>query len=186
MNWYRLLKLAQDIEYMPWKDPNNMSQDEYEENRYLTQPSNKEDTIDMNNEALQIFGVDRLTWGLQITQIALSEGVVVGSLATGWSDSKDSDGYPQKAFEMHVAVKPEYRGPQSIGLKLIEQGIQQYKQERQIFESQGLDTIFKTNINNPRLLDFVKRRYQSRYQVNIEPKKNRPDGFEATVSTGHL
>ena len=154
VNWYKILKFSQNVEYIPWGG----IYDDFDRAEQYETP--ERDVYVMQSEADSIFEQANIRPGSQkeITQIADVDGVVAGALASTWYDTEEY-GFPVKVFEMDVAVRPDYRGPQMIGLNLIKQGIQQYEQEKDMWEEMGLKTMMKSWVINPRLIDVLERRY---------------------------
>lgn len=153
LNWYKQQKFSQEIEYRPFDYMGtylDIDQDRNEELR----------TMDVQQESENVFqqsGI-RLNRDKEITQIAEADGLVVGALATNWYETEEY-GFPVRVFDVDVAVRPDYRGPQLIGLNLIKRAIQQYEDEKYIWEEMGLKTMMKSWVINPRLIDILERRY---------------------------
>lgn len=90
----------------------------------------------------------------RLSQLAVENGTVIGAIASGWHPSHD---YNEEVyvFSFDVAVKKEFQGGLA-GMKLIEEAIQQYEQEK---EAYGEKTMMRLWVINPRLIPILERRF---------------------------
>ena len=115
----------------------------------------------IQDEAQEVFNLSNinLNRNKNITQVARSGGLVVGALATDWEDGQGDYDSPVRVFSMDVAVDPDYRGTDLVGMRLIKAGIAQYEQEKLDWQDSGMNTMMRSWVVNPRLIDIMERRY---------------------------
>ena len=138
MKIYRLSILE-----FPTDDPDQF--DDYDDSL----PSDKYD------DAFDIFTKSKIRFDStkDIKDIVLSDGVVVGATASGWSTIDDT-----AEFSFDVVVKEEHRGV-GIGTQLIERAMQMFQSERFNYEDMNLKTIMKLEVVNLPLGDFLINKY---------------------------
>jgi len=81
-------------------------------------------------QADQVFKSEGIRYGRDknVSQVAIENGVVIGALASGW-DRDNGYGEDVMVFSFDLVVKPEFRR-QGVGLKLIQDAIKKYNQEK--------------------------------------------------------
>lgn len=98
----------------------------------------------------------------EISDLALSNGIVVGSTMSEWTmEHQGEKGEKDFAiFSFDVAVKPKYRNFGLIGPKLIERAIQKFLSERSDWEAySGNKAIMRLEVVNDYLADYLIKRY---------------------------
>lgn len=120
-------------------------------------------------QADQVFKQNDIRYGRDknISQVAIENGVVIGALASGW-DKDNSYGEDVMVFSFDLVVKPEFRR-QGVGLKLIQQGLAKYKQEKGDYQEMGNQTMMRIWVINPVLIPVLEG---LGFQAESEPYEN--------------
>lgn len=120
-------------------------------------------------QADQVFKQEKINYGREknISQVAVENGTVIGTLASGWTQD---NGYGEDVmvFSFDLVVKPEFR-KQGVGLKLIQNAILQYKQEKQDYQEMGKNCMMRIWVVNPILIPVLEKlgfQIESSYEVN--------------------
>lgn len=122
-------------------------------------------------QADQVFKQNDIRYGRDknISQVATENGVVIGALASGW-DRDNGYGENVMVFSFDLAVKPEFRR-QGVGLKLIQDAIKKYNQEKLDYQETGSQTMMRLWVVNPVLIPVLERfgfTIESSYEVDGE------------------
>ena len=148
MNWYDLAKYAAQI--VPFNEEDDGEDDErLGMDRY--------DAMDQADKAFQASGV-RYDSRKRISQMAIEDGKVIGAVASGWS-TEDGDEKDTAVFSFDIAVKPEFRGPAMVGMKLIAAAMQHYKYEASQYREMGFNTLMRLRVINPRLVPVLEKKF---------------------------
>jgi len=145
MNWYKLSQ----IDIIPFDYENNDNYDiDYEREDYQ---SGAEKTFSES-------GI-RVSRDKNMTQLAIENGKVIGAIASSWNKEDEYDGKDVYVFSFDIAVKPEFRGPKMVGLKLIAAAIKQYEHEKTIYEETDGLTMMRLWVVNRRLIPVLEQKF---------------------------
>jgi hypothetical protein len=151
MNWYKKANLQ--YRTIPHPDDVMDEDDEY-------------DADEARSGVEQIFmerGI-RTDSTKEFTDVAMNDGLPVGGMASGWSDSGNY-GFPVKEFSFDVATEdptnrtPNKGGTGMMGMKLIQEGINRYEAEKSDWEEMEYKTMIRLWVVNPRLVPILERRF---------------------------
>jgi len=108
-------------------------------------------------QANQVFKENNINYGKtkNVNQVAIEDGVIIGALATGWEKNNDY-GEDVMVFSFDLVVKPKFRR-QGIGLKLIQEGINKYNQEKLDYKDMGYNTMMRVWVVNPILIPVLEK-----------------------------
>lgn len=120
-------------------------------------------------QADQVFKQNNIRYdrNKNVSQVAIENGVVIGALASGW-DRDNGYGKDVMVFSFDLVVKPEFRR-QGVGLKLIQDAIKKYNQEKLDYQESGSQTMMKIWVVNPILIPVLERfgfMIESSYEVD--------------------
>jgi len=141
MNWYKNMKYAA-VDIYPF----------YEEDSEIA-GIDTWDVADHIDNSFQQSGI-RPSNNQQYSHFALMEDQVAGGAMDGWSID---DGIAEYSFD--IAVHPQYRGFNKIGIKLIEEAIKKYEMDKLHYEEMGYDTKMRLWVVNPKLVPFLEKHY---------------------------
>lgn len=141
MNWYKLAR----AEIYPYYE----NEDDAEEIG-VPPPYDIAEGIDTSFQESQI----KPSKNKEYSHFALLDnGNVAGGVMSEW-DRDDTNMTAEYSFD--VAVRPQYRGNQKIGIDLIDKAIENYQIEKDMYEDMGYDTVMKLWVVNPKLVKFLK------------------------------
>ncbi len=128
-----------------------------------------EDDWEEAEQADQIFKKQKLRYGRDknISQVAIEDGIVIGALASGWTRD-DSYGENVMVFSFDLVVKPEFRR-RGVGLKLIQDAIFRYNQEKLDYKEMSNKTMMRVWVVNPVLIPVLENlgfEIESSYEVD--------------------
>jgi len=92
----------------------------------------------------------------EMTNIALSDGTVIGAIASNWSEATDYD-FPVMEFSFDVAVDKKFRGSEQVGMKLIQEAINTYEEEKTMYEESDYKTRIKLWVINTGLIPILEK-----------------------------
>lgn len=155
MNWFKLAQL----QYRAIPHPDFMDYDE---------DFDKDDANEARSGVEQIFmerGI-RPDRNKEFTDVAMNDGLAVGGLASGWSESDYEDGEnPVKEFSFDIATEgkenrtPNKGGTGMMGMRLIQEGIARYEAEKSDWEDMGFSTMIRLWVVNRKLIPILERRF---------------------------
>jgi hypothetical protein len=153
MNWFKRQLFAAQV--MPWSlDEAEQSTDDLDYDPY--------ERAQQAEQAFQQSNI-HVNRNKNISHVAVENGQVIGAVQSEWSQDT-SYGEPVWVFSFDVAVKPEFRGPQMTGLKLISEAIKHYEQTKGQYAEQGAHTMMRLWVVNPRLVPIL----ESRFGMEVE------------------
>jgi len=120
-------------------------------------------------QADQVFKDNAIRYGREknVSQVAIENGVVIGALASGWTND-NSYGEDVMVFSFDLVVKPEFRR-QGVGLGLIQQALKKYNMEKMDYQEMGHNTMMRIWVVNPILIPVLEKlgfEIESSYEVD--------------------
>lgn len=109
----------------------------------------------------------RLDRNKNFHQVAIEDGIVIGTIASGWSKNNDY-GEDVMVFSFDLVVKPDFR-KKGIGLRLIQDAIQKYNQEKLDYQEMGNKTMMRIWVVNPILIPVLEKlgfTIESTYEID--------------------
>ena len=116
------------------------------------------DPYDLADQAESVFqesGI-RPDSSKELSHLAIEDGQVIGAVSSGWSNEQGYEEEYVHVFSFDISVKPEFRGKGLVGIKLIQEAIDHYESEKEIY---GVKTMMRLWVVNPRLIPILENRY---------------------------
>ena len=149
----KLIRIAK-VEIYPYSEDDEF--DEFDEDTGI-------DMYEAHDQVSQIFDNSQIrpSSTKKLIDIAILNGEVVGGVYASWN--LDDNDFPEEEmarayFDFDVAVKPEARGHDKVGIHLIDSAISKFESERVEYEEMGHHTAIKVWVVNPRLKEFLENR----------------------------
>jgi len=130
-----------------------------------------EEDWDQADDADQIFKQQKIRYdsSKRVNQVAIENGVVIGAIASGWTNSREyGEDETVAVFSFDLVVKPEFQR-QGVGMQLIQNAIREYQQDKHVYEEMGQKTMMRLWVVNPVLIPVLER---LGFQAESEPYEN--------------
>jgi ribosomal protein S18 acetylase RimI-like enzyme len=88
-----------------------------------------------------------------ITDIALSDGTVIGAVASGW-DIGDN----KATFSFDIAINNNHQG-MKIGTNLVKQALERYNNDKSSYREMGYNTEIELEVINLRFGEYLVRQF---------------------------
>lgn len=88
-----------------------------------------------------------------ITDIALSDGTVIGAVASGW-DRDDN----KATFSFDIAINNNHQG-MKIGTNLVKQALERYNNDKSAYKEMGCDTEIELEVVNLRFGEYLIKQF---------------------------
>jgi len=109
------------------------------------------DMMDQADEAFNSSGI-RSNRNKEYTHMAIEDGRVIGAVSSSWENGSEG-----LVYSFDIAVKPEYRGPAMVGLRLIDEAVREYEYTKNNFSE---PTVMRLWVVNPKLVPVLEKKYK--------------------------